>query len=34
MKFSKTVREMTGNFTFRPVGASMFGPDVFVLLNS
>ena len=28
------VREMSGNFTFQPDEAGMFGPDVSVLLNS
>ena len=33
-KFSKNVSEMSGNFTFQPDEAGMFGPDVFFLLNS
>ena len=34
MKFCKNVREMSGNFTFQPDEAGMFGPDVSILLNS
>ena len=34
MKSCKNVREMSGNFTFQPDEAGMFGPDVSVLLNS
>ena len=34
LKFGKNVREMSGNFTFQPDGARMFGPDVSFLLNS
>ena len=34
MKFCKNVREMSGNFTFQPGEAGMFGPDVSFLLNS
>ena len=34
MKFCKSVREMSGNFTFQLDEAWMFGPDVFFLLNS
>ena len=33
MKFCKNVREMSGNFTFQPDEAGMFGPDVSFLLN-
>ena len=29
MKFCKNVREMSGNFTFQPDEAGMFGPNVF-----
>ena len=32
MKFCKNVREMSGNFTFQPDEAGMFGPDVSFLL--
>ena len=32
-KFCKNVRKMSGNFTFQPDEAVMFGPDVSVLLN-
>ena len=28
MKFCKNVREMSGNFTFQPDEAGVFGPDV------
>ena len=28
MKFCKNVREMSGNFTFQPDEAGIFGPDV------
>ena len=31
MKFCKNVREMSGNFTFQPDEAGMFGPGVFFL---
>ena len=34
MKFCKIVREMSGNFTFQPDEARIFGPDIFFLLNS
>ena len=34
MKFCKNVREMSGNFTFQPDEAGMFGPNVSFLLNS
>ena len=30
----KNVKEMSGNFTFQPDEAGMFGPDVSFLLNS
>ena len=33
MKFCKNVREMSGNFTFQPDEARMFGTDMFFLLN-
>ena len=34
MKFCKNIREMSGNVTFQPNEAGMFGPDVSFLLNS
>ena len=34
MKFCKNVRKMSGNFTFQPDEAGMFGPEVSFLLNS
>ena len=34
MKFCKKVREVSGNFTFQPDEARMFGPNAFFLLNS
>ena len=34
MKFCKNVREMSGNFTFQPNEAGMFGPNVSFSLNS
>ena len=34
MKFCRNVNEMSGNFTFQPDEAGMFGPDIFFLLNS
>ena len=30
MKFCKSVREISGNFTYQPDEARMFGPDIFV----
>ena len=34
MKCCKNIREMSGNFTFQPDEAGMFGPIVSFLLNS
>ena len=33
-KICKNIRKMSGNFTFQPYEARMFGPDVSFLLNS
>ena len=34
MKFCKNIREMSGNITFQPDEAGMFGHNVSFLLNS